>query len=75
MRVGSPLKKGGKKEKNALKFPQGSSLTLGGIFTVNQFLYDTEIISRARGASAELGGKSCRSRFYLPALMPGDKRP
>lgn len=41
------------------------------IFTVNQFLYDTEIISWDQRASAELRGKSYRCRFYLPALMPG----
>lgn len=41
------------------------------IFTVNQFLYDTEIISWDQRASAELRGKLYRCRFYLPALMPG----
>lgn len=60
-----------KKTKKHYKISLEISAYIGGIFTVNQFLYDTEIISGSGRASAELRGKSCRCRFYLPALMPG----
>lgn len=60
-----------KKKKKHYKISLEISAYIGGIFTVNQFLYDTEIISGSGRASAELRGKSCRCRFYLPALMPG----
>lgn len=58
-------------KKKHFKISREISPYIGGIFTVNQFLYDTEIISGSGRASAELRGKSCRCRFYLPALMPG----